>query len=63
MTTLGGTDEDYTRGYSDGRAQMREDIAAWMRGDEAEAIARLAEKAGVPPEDALADAIEKGTMR
>lgn len=34
------------------------DIAEWLRGDEAEQIARTAEREGIAPEDALAAAIE-----
>ena len=39
-------------------AEVITEIAEWLRGDEAEQIARDAERDDLPPEDALAHAIE-----
>jgi hypothetical protein len=38
-------------------------IAEWLRGDEAEEVARAAVRDGVAPEDALAHAIEERFRR
>lgn len=54
-----GPDDDFNEGWREaGRGTVAE-IAEWLRGDEAERVARNAEREGIPPEDALAHAIEE----